>query len=209
MVLEIVSLADLLQEVDESTISKILADFKTIPDFRTGDTHDVEKFLNDNAIQFQKMGLAATHLIYSSYKDKNILVGYFAIANKHLVLNSKVFNKLSNNYKKRFQKIGYRLHIQNGKNNRAVLVVPSFLIGQLGLNYSEEARNTGSLNGYNLMALAEEVIDQAVSTINGKYIWLECQPHEKLLNFYEKCGYTQVVDYKDQNNGLCVFVKKI
>lgn len=209
MSLEIVSLADLLRELDEEQIIIMLSEFETLSDYRTGDTHDVQKFLISNSIQYQRMGLASTHLVYSSYKERNVLVGYFAIANKHLVLNSRVYKKLSNGNQKRFNKIGYRPQLEDGTSANSGLMIPSFLIGQLGLNYSEEARKTKSLNGFNLVALAEGMLNEAVSTISGKYIWLECMPSEKLLEFYSRCGYTQVADYEDSESGLCIFVKKI
>lgn len=209
MSLVIVSLADLMRELDDETVRDMLKEFKTLPDFRTGDTHDVEKFLTQNAIQFQKMGWAATHLIYSSYKEKNVLVGYFAVSNKHLTLNSRTYNSLSSKMKSRFQKIGYRPQSSDGNNSKMDLIIPSFLIGQLGINYSEEAKKTKSINGYNLVALAEEKLKDAVATISGKYIWLECLPSEKLLDFYVRCGYTPVAEYEDRDNGLCLFVKKI
>lgn len=210
MSLEVVSLADLLQaKLDEESIQILLEDFKTLPDYRTGDTHDVEKFLVNNSIQYQKMGLATTHLIYSPYKGKNVLVGYFAIANKPLVLNSRTYNGLSKNQQKKFSKIGYRLKAEDGKQRNSDLIIPSFLVGQLGKNYSEEALKTKAINGFNILGMAEDTIKQAISVVNGKYIWLECKPNEKLMDFYINSGYTQISDYKDQHNNLCVFIKKI
>lgn len=210
MSLEIVSLGDLLQAgLEEKKIQLLLEEFKTLPNYRSGDTHDVEKFLVNNSIQYQKMGLATTHLIYSSYKEKNVLVGYFAIANKPLVLNSRTYNGLSKSQQKKFSKIGYRLKAEDGKQRNSDLIIPSFLIGQLGKNYSEEALKTKIINGFNILALAEDTIKQAISVVNGKYIWLECKPSEKLINFYLNSGYTQIADYKDQHNNLCVFIKKI
>lgn len=210
MSIEIVSLADLLHEdVSEDSIMTILKEFKTLPDYRTGDTNDVEKFLLENSIQYQKMGLATTHLVFSTYKGNSVLVGYFSIANKPLVLNSRAYNNLSKTQQKRFSKVGYRLRGEDGKQRKSDLIIPSFLIGQVGKNYAEEALKTKSINGFNLVALAEEMIKEAVSMVNGKYIWLECQPNEKLLKFYQNSGYNQVADYQDQHNQLCIFVKKI
>lgn len=83
------------------------------------------------------------------------------------------------------------------------------MIGQLGKNYTEEALKTKIIKGINILALAEDTIKQAISVVNGKYIWLECKPSEQLINFYSNSGYTQIADYKDQHNNLCVFIKKI
>ena len=35
---------------------------------------DVEKFLKEKAIEFSKQGLASTHLIFSSYQEKLVLI---------------------------------------------------------------------------------------------------------------------------------------
>lgn len=209
MSLEVISLADLLSEISEERTQKILDSFETIPDFKTGDTHDVEKFLKKNAIQFQKMGLAATHLVFSSYQGKNVLVGFISIANKHLTLRYRTFNGLSKSAKNRYKKIGYRTQSSDGKRNKNDLIIPSFLIGQIGKNHSEEARKTKAINGYNLLAIAEGKIEEAVSTISGKYIWLECLPHDKLMKFYESSGYTLAVSHDNRESNLCVYIKKI
>lgn len=209
MSLEIMSLADLLEMADEDEVLSILKTFETLPNHQTGDTHDVQAFLIENSIQFQKMSLSRTYLIFSSYQQKNILVGYFSIANKHLVVNKKVFNDLSKNYQKRFNNVGYRYTGEESNHNKNDLIIPSFLIGQLGKNYSEEAKNSKALNGYNIMSLAEEKIKEVASIIGGKYAWLECQPHENLLNFYESCGYLRVPGYQDDEDELCILVKKV
>ena len=43
---------------------------------------DVEYFLRHTAIEFSKQSLATTYLIMASYKEKYVLAGYFALANK-------------------------------------------------------------------------------------------------------------------------------
>lgn len=62
---------------------------------------DVEDFIHTKAINFEKMDMARTYLVMSTYKSKPYLAGYFAIANKPLVIPKKQFSKLSVTQKKK------------------------------------------------------------------------------------------------------------
>ena len=51
-----------------------------LSDFSCPLNADVEDFLKFKAIEFSRQGLAQTHLVMASYRDKPVLVGYFAMA---------------------------------------------------------------------------------------------------------------------------------
>jgi len=60
-----------------------------ISDFSCPFNIDVEYFFCTNEMEFAKQGLAATHLVFASYKSKPVLVGYFTLANKHFHIDLK------------------------------------------------------------------------------------------------------------------------
>ncbi len=91
MGIQIISLSDLLEVApDLESVNNILKTFKSIPHPITGQVNDVEYFLHQKAIEFEKAALATTHLLFSSYKDKSMLVGYFSLANKSLIMSKKI-----------------------------------------------------------------------------------------------------------------------
>lgn len=202
MSLTIISLKDLLSGAPiEDKVKQILHTFESITNYETGEDNDVKFFLHNKAISFENIGLSATYLIFAPYKNEEVLVGYFSIANKPLTIPAKTFNMLSKSLKKRFKNIGF----EEGDSH---FVVPAFLIGQLGKNFSEEAIKTKSLIGDDIVSFAEEKIKEAMLAVNGKYVWLECIESEKLINFYERNGYRLLENYTS-TNGLKIMVKKI
>ncbi len=61
----------------------------------TGKVNDVEFFLHEKAISYESMTLSTTYLIFASAGDENVLVGYFSLANKPLVMNKKNYKGLA------------------------------------------------------------------------------------------------------------------
>lgn len=87
---------NLLQEtIGESETSDILSSFSCPQNV------DVERFLRSTAIPFAKQGISQTHLVFASFQEKPVLVGYFTLANKYIHVASKI---LSSTQKKRISK---------------------------------------------------------------------------------------------------------
>lgn len=100
MALKVISLTDLLRSVDaEEDAEKLLCSFTSLKSQDSSGADDVEKFLHNKAIQFEKMDLSRTYLVLSTYKNAPLLVGYFAIANKPLVIPRKQFSRFSKTQK--------------------------------------------------------------------------------------------------------------
>lgn len=204
MTLTVISLQDLLDNQPEDIIIKqVLKTFHTLPNISNGNVSDVEHFLHNKSIQFQKMGLAATHLVFSNYQNKQVLVGYFSLANKPISLKKSIFKKLSNSQKKRFKNLGFTL----GDIDQTY-IVPANLVGQIGKNYNKKALQTKSISGDILLHLAEEKLEEVMLIVNGKYVWLECEPNDKLREFYARNGYQEVENYIS-SNGLLLFIKRL
>ena len=105
---------------EEKKVSNILNAFECT------NNKDVESFLKDKAVLFDKQGFSKTHLVYTSYKNEMVLVGYYALAYKSFVIKSG--SKISSSLKKRIAKFG-----QYDKELKQY-VVSAPLIGQLGKN---------------------------------------------------------------------------
>lgn len=59
------NLLDMLDEIGEERVQFILSSFSCPLN------PDVEVFLRGKAIPFAKMGIAATHLVFASYQDRD------------------------------------------------------------------------------------------------------------------------------------------
>ena len=54
---------------------------------------DVENFLKSKSIIFSKQGISKTHLVFTSYKGEPVLIGYFALAPKYIVIKKDSLSK--------------------------------------------------------------------------------------------------------------------
>lgn len=200
MSLKIIGLQSLLKALDEKTVKEILKKFKSIPDTVTGEVNDVEYFLHSKAIQFEKMAISTTHLIFSEYKEEDVLVGYFSVANKPLTMSKRNYNNLSSSQKRKLYQGGRKTESGGYELN-------SYLIGQIGKNYSKEAQETKSITGKMILSLAYDTLLQAKMIVNAKYVWLECTDNPKLLNFYKSFGFTEINNYTSENKLKLLIMK--
>ena len=145
--------------------------------------NDVEDFLHTKAIEFEKQGTAATHLIMASFRDELVLAGYFTLASKYVHVDLKNNRyKLGSNLKRRLKRFGmYEADLK-----KQIIAMP--LIGQLGKNYA---------NGYNKLIPGDELLKIACDTVRdsqalvgGRMAYLECEDTPRLIQFYEANGFT-------------------
>ena len=114
----------------------------------------------------------------SEFKDKCVISGYFAIANKSTTIKKFI---LSNTKRKKILKYAEYDNDIKGYN----IALP--LIGQLGKNY---------YNGYDklitgdiLLKFACSKIKETQDILGGRYVFLECEDNDKLKSFYESNGF--------------------
>ncbi len=133
-------LQELLNKYDESDVIKELKKFKSISIYPK---NDIGIFLQEKSIRFEKSCVSTTHLIF----DDNIeeILGYFTIANRSLILSKEELNVLSKTQQKKLSNSGSVL--RNGD-----LMTSSFLLGQLGKNYSDDVLN--KISGKDLLTSA-------------------------------------------------------
>lgn len=190
MAYNVISLKDMYEAIGEEKTKEILNDFECKLN------KDVEYFIKEKALQFLKMRISQTFLVSSSYKGKNVIVGYFALTNKITKIKK---SSLSNSVKKRITRFAEQIT----KEKYYTVSLP--LIGQLGKNYK---------NNYNLLITGDELLNlacnkvaEAQNILGGKFAYVECEDKEILKNFYESNGFVCFgkrnleKDEKEQNSG--------
>ena len=169
----ILSLSDIIDEKGEDFCREILSFFSCPPN------PDVEKFLTKrSAIDFAKQSIAQTFLVYASYRGKNVLCGYFTIANKYIVVGSHSVSKTTARRLRKFA-------MPNISDDNLVIMAP--LIAQLGKNYMNDYRKL--ITGDELLKMAIDKVSAAQRIIGGKVVYVECEDIDILKKFYEDTGF--------------------
>jgi hypothetical protein len=170
---QIANLDYFLETIGEDKLNAILADYSCPLN------EDVEHFLKHSAAPFSRQGLAKTHLIFASYKDAWVLVGYFALAMK--TFHIKHAKSLSSKLRSRMRRFA-RIIDETG-----AYEIAAPLIAQLGKNFA---------NGYDKLITGDELLKLACdkvagihSAMGGKIAYLECEDKQPLLDFYERNGF--------------------
>lgn len=173
----VVNLKIFLDEMGEDTVKSVLSGFSCPLNL------DVEYFLSRKAIDFAKNGWAQTHLVFASYRDEWVLVGYFALASKYIRISAKRLGNSSSSLRRRISKFA----TFDSDLRSYILAAP--LIAQLGKNYN---------NGYNELISGDELLDEACQKIQkiqfdvgGKFAYLECEDKQKLIDFYARNGFCE------------------
>lgn len=169
---KIVNLKDIYNNFGEFKTKEILKNYKC--EMNT----DVEYFLKEKAIEFSKQDISRTFLVMSEYKEKYVIAGYFAIANKSTTIKKFI---LSNTKRKKILKYAEYDNDIKGYN----IALP--LIGQLGKNYHNgyDKLITGDI----LLKFACSKIKETQDILGGRYVFLECEDNEKLRDFYKSNGF--------------------
>lgn len=161
------NLQTIISELGEDRAKSILSDF-SCPKNR-----DVEDFLKNKAIEFSKQSLSKTQLIFYKEETEMHLVGYFTLSQKTITVAKSALSSKMTSKMRRFSKY-------DTETKRYTL--PVILIGQIGKNYQNN--NNKLIKGNELLEMAFRNIDNIQSLIGGRFIYLECEDKEKLLNFY-------------------------
>ena len=83
--MENINLKNFVNTYEETDVNKMLKNFKSIS--ISNKKNDIEIFLQEKAIKFEKSCISSTYLVY----DDNIeeMLGYFTIANRSLILSKE------------------------------------------------------------------------------------------------------------------------
>lgn len=167
-----ISLRKLLTNIGESETEAILSDFSCPLN------PDIEYFLLKKAIEFEKQCISATHLIFTSFRSQNVLVGYYT-------LSTKAFNvtraAISKSLSKRINKFA------TYDNDWKSYILPAPLLAQIGKNFTNNYNSL--ISGDELLAIAVNDVKMIQQIAGGKVLYLECEDKTRLIEFYSRNGF--------------------
>lgn len=166
------NLRDLLAELGEERTSEILSAFECPLN------PDVQSFLREKAILFSRHGYASTYLVFASYQGSVVLIGYYALAMKAVVIKGSL---LSSRWRGRLRRFAF----YDSDLKQFTLSLP--LIGQLGKNYAHHYDRL--ISGDDLLGIACETVREIQLMSSGKMVYLECEDVLPLTSFYERNGF--------------------
>lgn len=169
MELRVVQLCHLLEEFGDDIVKDIIADFFCQKN------KDVEEFLKDKAITYEKHHKGRTFLVLGINQDKLIIVAYFTLAASLIKID-----QASGTQRRRMLGTGFESNQQ----------LSAILIGQLGKNDIYKS----FISGKDLLGLALDRVLQANQLIGGRIVYLECEDKQILKDFYEDIGLILYVD---------------
>ena len=169
---KVINLIDIYNNLGEERTKEILQDYKCEKN------KDVEYFIRDKAIEFSKQDISRTYIVMDQYKEKDVIVGYFAIANKSTIIKKFMLSRT-----KRKSILKYAEYDNEIKGYSIALP----LIGQIGKNFNNGYDKL--ISGDVLLKLACNKIKAIQDLIGGRHVFLECEDNENLKEFYESNGF--------------------
>lgn len=172
------------ENFDEELLKEDLSKFKCYKDDKN--SLNVQAFLHDSAIAFERQKLARTYLVLDDEKleDGEIKInGYYTLAIKSIQLSSS----LSNNVKQTIAKSKQAEH------------VAGYLLAQLG-------REQSTCKGYGkeLLNLAVEDIKLAQKQVGGRLVYLDCD--NSIKDYYAKQNFKILQNNIDDNSLLQMYI---
>jgi hypothetical protein len=145
-----------------------------IGEFSCTRDNDVERFLKNDAIRYEREGYGRTYL-YSIYENGIArIVAFFTVA-----ITSTDFRDVSKSRKRKV------LHSKPGRDAQDFF--GGILIGQLGRS---DDFNSSDINGQEMINGAELIIEMGREHIGGKIVYLDCKA--PLIPVYQQNGYNLV-----------------
>ena len=173
---EVFPLRKLIATLSPERLSKIISSFSCKRDM------DVESFLKDKAIMYEKKHLSRTYLIFADDASKE-LEAYFTVAVSSMDVSGLECSK----------ELRKKMNINNG-------LAQSYLIGQIG------KRDNGEKGlGEFAISSAVKMITKVNEKVGCRLIRLDCKP--SLIKYYTDKGFTYAG--KDEEKGLHHMVRII
>ena len=181
---------------DPDALKRILSSFSCAKD------NDIENFLKNKTVDFERLSKARTYLIVDEVKliaeDRVIILGYVSLALKVL----HIPDGLSNASRKKLD--GYRGKIHG----EPITDIPCYLIGQLARNDSTLKE---TLTGKDLIEEAQRIIMSAAVAVGGRCMMIECKKEPQLIKFYQDNGFNIISEKNDEDGTtiqmICKFVE--
>ena len=136
---------------------------------------DVEKFLRKNAVHFTRKKQSVTYCVFNDLYE---IAGYYSLTIKPVIFKGSVLSNTARKVIERVSKYDSQLDEYSAS---------AYLIAQLGKNLKLPAEKR--IPGKNLLEFAVNSIKEAQKLVGGTIVFLECENHKKLLDFYELNGF--------------------
>jgi len=162
-----------LQEQFKDTRTELLD--RMIEGFSCAKEHDVEWFIKNNALNYERKGLSRTYLYIADATGTPTIAAYFTLA-----ITATSFEGIS---KSRKEKV---LGFKPGRDTKDHF--GGILIGQLA---RADKFTSLDIGGQEMIEDAETLIEKGRYFLGGKIIYLDCK--EPLIEFYKRNGYMPVV----------------
>jgi hypothetical protein len=166
-----------------------LLDIK-ISEFSCSKDLDVESFLKERSIRYERTGLSRTYLYIIRGLAKVSIAAYFSVA-----ITSTDFEGISRS--RRAKVLGGK----PGRNTKDHF--GGILIAQLARS---DSFDPSDINGREMILDAEKVIEHGRRYLGGKIVYLDCR--EPLIDFYRGNGY-ELVSNEVYFNGLYKMFKAL
>ena len=192
------ALSRIMNEAEDNVLNNTLSSFACVYD------DDIQKFLHNRAIEFEKLLKSRTYLIVDDEQVKNpkvkfeelIIYGYISLAIKVFTVQAET----SNRQRQLLDGFSAKEH------GKQISNFPCYLIGQLARNSNVPKE---SISGAELLQLSYNIIGQAVKLVGGRNILVECRNNEKLINFYRNNAFYQVSKVPDENQTMIQMIRRI
>ena len=192
------SLREMILDVGDDTVKRIVSSFSCVYD------EDIQNFLHNRAVEFERLLKSRTYLIVSDEQFQNpkvafdefTIYGYISLAVKIFTVPEETSNR------QRQQLDGFSAK-EHGK---PISNFPCYLIGQLARNSNVPKE---SISGTELLNFAYNLIGEAVKLVGGRNILVECRNNEKLIKFYLDNGFDKVSEVSDENQSMIQMIRRI
>lgn len=157
-----------------------------ISSFKCPINQEIEDYLYKSAVIFARKKITITYFVFDD--ETNDLVGYYALTNKSITIDSKSIPK------KLLSKFDRYFKFDNNE-----YTGPCYLIAQLSKNY---AITNNKISGKELLDDAFSHLSDSQKLVGGGFVYLECEADKKkILRVYSDYGFTYVDD-RESNEGI-------
>lgn len=184
-----------MENLEDTALQELLSSFCCALDA------DIEHFLQNRAIEFERLSKARTYLVFDAADLENgsehpVIYGYLSLALKILTVPITVSNRI----RKELDGFNAKIHGQQ------ISDFPCYLIGQLSKNSSVK---DNPVSGKDLLCIAFDIIASAAEAVGGRYMMIECRNEEKLLKFYSDHSFSEIDHIPDEEVPMVQMIRKI
>ena len=192
------ALKEIMNELEDDKIKNLLSSFSCVYD------EDIQNFLHNRAIEFERLSKSRTYLIVSEEQFENPEIAFDEITiYGYISLAVKVFTVPETTSNRQRQQLDGFSAKEHGKQ---ISNFPCYLIGQLARNSNVPK---DSISGAELLNFAYDIIAISVDAVGGRNILVECHNNKKLVQFYLDNEFYKISQMPDENQTMIQMIRRI